>query len=197
MVSQIQIERFRRFRPCAKLMHGIAPGARYVPCLLPHRSSSVSLSEPAFHAVIRITKSLGEVEMWKSQRPREMSLGSLASTRRPPEKCDEKKLHWRPQPEWRRRFASQGDAFLCCVHIGDKHSDKEGNQTIGGSSSKLGGCQSGGAEELQNSGDIDDQQRPREIRWNHTRQVMLHLVEVSSRREDKHYDQRITSRSLR
>ena len=67
-------------------------------------------------------------------------------------------LHRSPQPKRGWRFASQCDAALCCIYIGDEHSDEESNETNARKPAKLREHQSRRSEKFQNTRDVHDQQ---------------------------------------
>lgn len=115
---------------------------------------------------------------------------SRLGARGPPEKQDEEKLHGGAKPEGSRRSAAKRDVFLRRVDVGDEHGDEQKDEADAGKFAEAWEEKSRSAEKFEDSGDVDDRQRLRKVRWNHTGEVVLHAVEMCGSGEKEHDGER-------
>jgi|SRR5579864_916101 len=105
----------------------------------------------------------------------------------PPQKRNKQYLHWGAQPEPGHRFAAQLHSFHGSIYICDKHATEKRNQAYSCKRARCWQKQACCSKKFQNARDVNDEQWLREDRWNHSRQVVLHFVEMCGSGENEHH----------
>lgn len=124
----------------------------------------------------------------------EWSGSSLAGG--PVEEGDEQNLHGGAEPEWGGGLATKGDVFVGGVEVGDEHGDEEKDEADAGEGAEAREEQAGGAEEFEDAGDVDEENRLREEGRDHAGEVVAHFVEMGAGGEEEHDGQGVAGRSV-
>ncbi len=126
--------------------------------------------------------------VWWSERTWRMITGLAVTPLAggPVEEGDEEELHGEAEPEGGGRLAAEGDVLLRGVDVGDEHGDEQKDEANAGEGAEARKEQAGGAEEFEDAGDVNDQERLREEGGDHTGEVMAHFGEMGAGGEEEH-----------
>ena len=105
---------------------------------------------------------------------------------RPPRERDEERLHWRPQPQWRRRLAAEPNSAPCGLHIRGKYQNEESNERDSCRQPQGWHEETHSTRQLADASEVHDSPRPGNAARHHSDQIVLHSGEVGAGRNNEH-----------